>query len=295
MEITKKIYPYPVLSSFSHCYENSSFDVSVSNEIMSNNSMKIIADYKLENDDLKTLLSENKVCFALHYECSSTGLRNMKSSTDTHIEVILESKSISDKIQICPLLIANDHLCNYTNSDFVSDLRGIQFNNIEKGMVMGVADSFNISITKNKLDFFKTPSVIEFVQNLDRQEKDLILEMNKPKLVIIIPYDVFPFIKNNERNAEIQPLINSSVIVPALVNVLNKIDSIEDRESFESRRWYQALRKALKERFSIDLDSGARIDEYNGGAFLLAQRLIGSPIINGLTYAEKNTEEFEDD
>ena len=109
MEIKYKLYPYPVLSSYSNDYGTGAFDVAID----------IVRDgYDLRIDFLATLtcqslqdcIKQGVAKFVYHLECSQTGFRTVVQTDKVSEVYTLLNKAVNGKLQICPFVVAVDDL-----------------------------------------------------------------------------------------------------------------------------------------------------------------------------------------
>lgn len=109
MEIKYKLYPYPVLSSYSNDYGNGAFDVAID----------IVRDgYDLRIDFLATLtcqslqdcIKQGVAKFVYHLECAQTGFRTVVQTDKVSEVYTLLNKAVNGKLQICPFVVAVDDL-----------------------------------------------------------------------------------------------------------------------------------------------------------------------------------------
>ena len=103
MEIKYKLYPYPVLSSYSNDYGTGAFDVAID----------IVRDgYDLRIDFLATLtcqslqdcIKQGVAKFVYHLECSQTGFRTVVQTDKVSEVYTLLNKAVNGKLQSVRLL-----------------------------------------------------------------------------------------------------------------------------------------------------------------------------------------------
>ena len=87
---------------------------------------------------------------------------------------------------------------------------------------------------------------------------------------------------------DIQPLMHSMLIIPALVYALTEIkDARNHLYDFEDYRWFRSLRKvAEKMNIKFDEDSLSNMNPFD-----CAQRLMDSPIPKGVNYLGGDNDE----
>lgn len=281
MEIKYKLYPYPVLSSYSNDYENGTFDVTID----------IVRDgYDLRVDFLAALtcqslldcIKQGTAKYVYHLECAQTGFRTVVQTDKVSEVYMLQNKFVNGKLQICPFIVAVEDLKAYTSPDFHEDYQGVAFD-IEAGCVMAVGKMVTVDISKDIDDLANTPSIFNISKNPDPNCKQMLVDMSQRKIIIKLPISDFYSYKALSTTLLAQPILNSLTVVPALVYVLEELraSSIQERSENSDTLWYKVLSKALLTQFDCDIES----EEYNNQNFLvLAQKLINNPVTDAFTF-----------
>lgn len=154
MEIKYKLYPYPVLSSYSDDYKTGSFDATID----------VVRDgYNYRLDFLATLtcqsllerIKNGDAKYVYHLECAQTGFRTVIQTDQLSETYTLFSQTVNGKLQICPFVVAVKDLNGYSSSDFHDDYQGEVFD-IEAGCVLAVGKMVVLDITKNT-DLYRIP------------------------------------------------------------------------------------------------------------------------------------------
>jgi len=295
MDLRRKYYPYPVLSKYSDDYMTSTFQVDLKVE-REGHDITLHFNALLDNEELNYLIEEGKALITYHLECSSTGFRKALTTRNMQFSHIISNKNLNQRLQVCPFIIAVQDIEDYVNKDFHQDYVGIKFP-IETGCIMAFDDTFNIDIEKNIDELANTSSVFSIVKNLEDSAKGMVLDIYKNKIVIKIPERTFNELEMLNKTITLQSTINSLIIVPALIFVLQELKACpqDERYEFSSYGWYRAIKKALAKHFNCDLESESfsNIDH-----FRVAQELIGSPFedaVESLFYDYKNISEDEED
>lgn len=281
MEIKYKLYPYPVLSSYSNDYRTGIFDVVID----------IVRDgYDLRIDFLTTLIcqslqeciNQGSAKFVYHLECAQTGFRTIVQTDKVSEVYTLLSKTVNGKLQICPFIVATNDIHAYTSPDFHEDYQGITFD-IEAGCVMAVGKMVTVDISKDIDDLANTPSIFTIIKNPDANCKQMLVDMSHRKIVIKLPLGDFYSYKALSSTPLAQPILNSLTVVPALVYVLEELKSLSFQERSENSDtlWYKVLSKALLTQFDCDIES----EEFNNqNCLVLAQKLINNPVTDAFTF-----------
>lgn len=279
MEIRYKLYPYPVLASYSDDYVDTSFDVAIDPKKDGHNiRIDFLAD--LNNPQLTQYLAEEKIKIVYHLECAQTGFRIALQTSNDELTHIISNKKVCGRLQICPFIVAIVDIPEYVNEFFHEDYRGFKFL-IEAGCVMAVGKQINIDIDKDINDLSNTPSVFSIVKNADETALCMIVDMDQKKIVIKLPEKDYYNFKSIKDDATFQPVLNSLVVIPSLTYVLEELNrrTADERYEYSSYGWYRAIKKSLSIRFQCDLES----DQFSEMNMLeVAQKLINTPLSDAL-------------
>ena len=116
----------------------------------------------------------------------------------------------------------------------------------------------------------------------------ILIDTSHNKIVISLPKETFSIYSNMSTLMDIQPVMHSMIIMPALVSALTEIKELRNQlYTFEDYRWFRSLRKACaKMNVSFTEEVLANID-----AFELAQKLLDSPIPKAVNFLRGDTDE----
>lgn len=295
MEIRSKLYPYPVLSYYSDDYIDSNFDVIVT-PIKDGYNVRLDFSAEVNDSGISELLSSGKAKIVYHLECAQTGYRVAVSTEKNELSYGIVNKMISGRLQVCPFIVAETEIPEYTNTNFHEDYRGFKFA-IEEGCVMAVGKQVNINFDKDTSDLSNTPSVFSIIKNDDKQALGMAVDFNYKKIVIKLPEQEFFNFKSLKGQSLIQSVLNSLVVIPALTYVLEEVSKREPTERYEysSYSWYRAIKKSLASKFNCDIGS----EQFSERNMLdTAQKLINVPLSDALQtlssgYINTNEEEEE--
>ena len=123
---------------------------------------------------------------------------------------------------------------------------------------------------------------------MDECVTDIKIDTSHNKIVISLPKETFSIYSNMSTLMDIQPVMHSMIIMPALVSALTEIKELRNQlYTFEDYRWFRSLRKACaKMNVSFTEEVLANID-----AFELAQKLLDSPIPKAVNFLRGDTDE----
>lgn len=291
MDIKYKLYPYPVLTDFSDDYIESTFESLVD---VSKEGYNIKFDFIAETDNIQIneLINVGKAEFVFHLECAQSGFRKVVRFQENEFSYLVSEKNLNGKLQICSFIIATENIHKYTNNSLNDDYKGFVFE-IEQGCVMAVGKQTNVDIEKEINDFINTPSIFSIVKNADETVTNMLVDMHRDRITIKLHENDYYNYKSIRSNVTYQPLLNSLIIIPALIYILGEIKNMkfEDLRDLEDLRWYRALKKALR-KFNCDINSNglSTID-----IFEIAQKLINVPITESLSALAIGYREEEDE
>lgn len=280
MDLRYKLFPYPILSNSSDDYLDSLFETAVESNL-DGGFINFKINLKLINANLEVLLKQNKITFVIHIECSTTSFRKAIETTKNVLEYTIDTKYVSNKIQICTFIVSSQNLDNYENDKFNSIYKGLRFN-IEKGCIIGIGDQVEIQIdSKNNLAF--CPSIFSIVRHMEKTEQGILVDFQQNKILIKIPEDTFFIIRSLNKNIEIKNTINSIIIIPSLVYILEELSKMTEDELYDLTpfSWYITIREAFLKQYNFDLNT----QDYKTLNYLkVAQQLINYPICKSINY-----------
>lgn len=294
MQLRYRLYPYPILSEDNDDYVDSKFEVNLDNALIGNK-LHLEFNTELKNEVLENLVKKGDVEFVYHLESSEAGFRTTINTRDKGKKHTINLDELGNQLQICPFLIAERDIKNYTNEKFHSDYRGLKFS-IEKGCVLGFSSQYTINLVKeNELGY--TPSIFSIIKDKKEDAQGLLVDFNNNKIVIKIPEIIYYKLDLLKENIALKSIINSLIVFPALLYVLEEISKIStyERYNFESYSWYRSINNALKSGFSCDFES----EKFKNLNYLeVAQEMINTPFDNAITnlasgYIVEDEEDFE--
>ena len=269
MHIKAKLYPYPVLAGFNDDYINNNFNIDMSIQMQPN---EIIVTFNplLDNEEMLTLIDNNKAGFIVHIECSLTSYRKVFWVSKENNEFRIPADKIEGLITFCPFVVAITDIQNYSNKNFNSDYEGISFD-LEKGNILAIGKEVQTRIEKENDDLANVPSIFAVTEIKDKEKKDIIIDNTGNKIQIQLPSESFLEFKLAMANPNSMSVLHSMIIIPALMKCFEDIKSKPDElYLFEDRRWFRVVKKALK-KYNLEItdDTLLSID-----SFVYAQKIM---------------------
>lgn len=286
MQLRSKFYTYPVITEETDFYIDSSFETDVE-QIVDGYNIKLVLKAKMVNPELEELLAKGKVMFAHHIECNQTCYRKIVLTNLESKEFVLRDSEVNGVVQICSFAVANENIEKYSNSLFSQDYKGFRFN-IERGCILAVGSQINLRINKIRDDLANTSSIFSIIPNMDETVADIKVDTAHNKIVISLPRQTFSVYSNMSTLMDIQPVMHSMIIMPALVSAILEIKELRNQlYTYEDYRWFRSLRKSCAK---INVNFTEEVLA-NINAFELAQKLLDSPIPKAVNFLRGDSDE----
>lgn len=309
MDITNRLYPYPVLSPLNDSIPNSSFDIEVDSKIAPNKDfLTLHFNFTLKDKTLKELIEAGKVGIIVHVECPRTTFRQVyqiplancveRSEDELHgtSSEEIPSTLVSDKLEICPFLVALGDF-KYTSASFNSYYDGASFD-IDVGSIVAEGLQKNIIVEIARTRLKAQNSIFVTIPAENPKQTTMSVNIDGDRIKILMPSQMF----KNYGKLKDSPLANDSmlwslIIIPAFVSALEQVKKYReldyDMEELSTRRWYRSVNKALKTKFGYDFESDTFL---KSDMVEVAQMIIGNPlgsVLNEMITGDASEEEEE--
>lgn len=289
MQLRSRVYPYPVIVEGGDYYQNSEFTSSVEQSLEGFNIM-LTLKAELIDEKMSGMIKSGELLFAHHIECPQTCYRRVVKTRDAMTEVLIQDAEVNGIVQVCSFIVADKDFDKYTNDSFAPDYQGWKFN-IEKGCIMAVGNQFNLRINKIRDDLANTSSIFSIVKNTDQTVDTVSVDLGQQKIIIMLPDTTYNQYSSVQNYIDIQPVMHSMIIVPALIFALSELRRAgEQIFEYEENRWFRGLRKACAAiNVPLDEEGLKRIDIVK-----VPQLLLNSPIFKGFDYIALGGGIYED-
>lgn len=279
MQIRNKYYPYPVIIEGEDYYIDSEFSSKLE-QYMDGYNIRLIIKTTLKNKELEEMLKTGDVKIVHHLECPQTCFRKIVETNEYEVEYLLKNLDVNGLVQISTFLIAAKDLHKYSNLNFSNDYKGFKFN-IEKGCILAIGNQYNVYVNKIKDDLANTSSIFSIVPSTDPLDNMMKVELTSQKLIISLPEKTYHQYYNIQEYIDIQPVMHSMIIIPALVYVFSELRSAGNQlYEYEDYRWFRSLTKACEKiKIIVDEENLKNID-----ILTVAQQLLDGPISKAVEY-----------
>ncbi len=283
MQINPRAYPHPVLAHWGDDILDSTFQGVVSGK-GAKNAYVFDAVFKTNNADLLTLVEQKKAMYAVHVECNSTRYRNLFKSAAEKFSFEIGAGLIDGRVEVCSFVLAAKPIDKYTNASFHPDY-GKSIFRLSRGDTLAVAHDQIIEATKKNDPLRKIGSIFSIVPNDDEKATGMDIETDGPKVIVRLSKPNFESYISLRHSADYRSVLIGSIVVPALVEVLERIRRAADEgelEDYSDFRWFVVIDRKLRERnIRLQEDPESFVDS----SLKVAHELLGQPLslsLNGL-------------
>ena len=241
MNITKRLYTYPVLSEERDDYIDSVFDADVQYKMNGVNNLLFDFDIKMNNKDLQKMILEGDAEYVIHIECANTSFRTTIHDISNFVSKGIPVGRINGRIEIIVLIVTKKDIIHFVNPNWVDDYQGLSFE-LSKGRILAYKNIPAIDIVKNYEEFNNASSIFKVYKLLTTESKPMEVDLSTARLQ---EYEIYSRFCDKE---EFQPILNSMMVFPALVYVFEELKQENEIDNYEGRNWYISLSKAYEKR-----------------------------------------------
>ncbi|WIG28479.1 hypothetical protein [Bacillus toyonensis] len=293
-------YPHPVLSKNTDDFNPSkaSFDIKVSKKIEQMN-YKLVCSVSLKEKNLESLLAEGKIAFLVKIICSATRYREVFQFKDMDCVITIPAIMAEKKVEIYTFIVATEKNESYFSKDFNEDYEGTSFI-VFPGDVLAEGSEYQFKVDKKIDSLVKIPSIFTITYNNHKDTPPVDVNIAGEKIVVTLNHENFQKYKYlrelQNQYGHLAALTSSLFILPALIDVINDIrkslnECNNDYETIKeyiveneiNHRWFKVLNMKLQDK-GILLNKPEDLVE---SSLVIAQKLLGDPISNGLQFFDE--------
>lgn len=247
MNITKRLYTYPVLSEERDDYVDSIFDAEVQYKMNGVNNLQFDFDIEMNNKDLQSMILAGDAEYVIHIECANTSFRTAIHDILNHISKEIPVERINGRIEIIVLIVTKKDVSHFVNSNWDDDYRGLSFE-LSKGSILAYKNIPTIDIVKNYEEFNSASSIFKVYKRLTSEPKPMEIDLTTAQIGIGVGLQEYEIYSRFCDKEELQPILNSMMIFPALVYVFEELKQENGIDNYSGRNWYVSLSKAYEKR-----------------------------------------------
>lgn len=240
MNITNRLFTYPVLSEEKNDYKESIFNVDYEHAMRGVNNLMLSFDIAMNCYELEQLIIDGKAEYVIHLECSTTAYREVLPSVSKHIEYTIPIGRINGIFEAVAFIILKKNITNFFSEDWVDDFRNMTFN-LSAGSILAYQNLNSLNITKDYEEFTNVDSIFSIYKRVTKEDCPAEIDLDSSKIRIGLgskDYDVYAMYSEK---TELQSIFHSMLILPVLVYVFEELRQEGGEETYQSKEWFLAL------------------------------------------------------
>ena len=276
MKMNNRSFNYPVLAEGINDYKNCAFEADYN---FSQSADAIILNFNFDTDcaEINNLIQRGAAEFVIHLECATTIFRKILKSARGEFSAEINLSRVKNVLEIVAFIIMKNDIENFSCKDWSADFYGLKFS-LAKGNILAYKTLASLKIPENP-DNFATPESIFTVCRKVAVENFFEVDFTDEKIKITLSEVEYEFFVTANENLELQPLVNSLVILPALIYVLEELQEEGAIEDFQEKDWFISLKNNYGADFVDDLTKE--------DTFELAQKIINLPLAKAFNSLKK--------
>ena len=288
MNITNRLYTYPILSVEKDDYISSVFEVEINQKMNGVNNFLLEFDISMDNKELGQLIRDGKAEYVIHLECSNTAYRTTLHSAVSHIDIEIPISRVNGKMEMVAFIISKSDICGFYSLDWNDDYEGMKFD-FAKACVLGYENLPALDITKDYEELANASSIFLVYKRLTEEAKPMNVNLDSNRIKIGLGSDEYGVYVRFCSKTEFQPILNTMIILPALVYVFEELKQENGIENNQGKEWFISLNLAYKKR---GIEFINEIQDEDKPSIMLAQEAMELPLNEALS---KLSVLYEDD
>jgi hypothetical protein len=278
MNITNRLFAYPVLSDEKADYKESIFNVDFEQVMQGVNSLQLNFDIAMNCRELQEMILNGQAEYVIHLECTTTAYREVLHSVSKHIEHIIPISRVNGTLDAVAFVILKKRISKFYSSDWVEDFDGMTFD-LFQGSILAYQNLTSLDITKDYEEFTNAGSIFSIYKRITDEDKPAEIMLDSAKIRIGLgshDYDVYSIYS---AKTELQSLFHSMLILPALVYVFEELKQDDGEETYHNKEWFLALEKSYAKRGMRFMDEVLNSEKTS---YQLAQEAMELPLTKAL-------------
>jgi len=267
MKMNNRSFNYPVLAASSNDYKNCAFEADYN---FSQSADAIILKFDFDTDcaEINNLIARGAAEFMIHLECATTIFRKIIKSARGEFSAEINLSRVKNVLEIVAAVVLVKDVENFSCKDWSDDFYGLKFN-LSKGNILAYKTLASLKIPDNPDNFTGEESIFSVCRIVDA-ENFFDVDFEGERIKINLSAAEYEFFVSANENLELQPLVNSLVILPALIYVLEELQAEGAVEDYQEKDWFISL----KNNYGADFVDALQTED----TFKLAQELINLPL-----------------
>lgn len=278
MNITNRLFTYPVLSDEKDDYMESIFSVGYEQTMQGVNSLKLTFDIAMNCHELEMLIINGQAEYVIHLECSTTAYREVLRSVSKRIEHVIPIRRINGSFDAVAFVVLKKNVTDFSCTDWVDDYSEITFN-LFVGSILAYQNLPSLDITKDYEEFTNAGSIFSIYKRITEADRPAEINLDSSKIRIGLgsrDYDVYAVYS---AKTELQAVFHSMLILPALVYVFEELRQEGGEETYHNKEWFLALEKSYSKRGIVFMEEILNTEKTS---YQLAQEAMELPLSKAL-------------
>ena len=295
MNITKRLFTYPVLNEENSDYLTSIFDLDVQCRMSDVNTVTFDLNILMDNEELLQLVANGDAEYVIHIECTATSYREMKRfiTCENH-KIDVPASRINGKVEVLAMLVLNKDVIGLKNRDWNEDYEDFSFD-LAKGSILAYNNIPAFDVVKKYEELSNASSIFKIIKRLTDDATPMKVDLGMEFICIYLGAKDYKMYSNLSCKSTIQPILNALIITPALVYVFEELRQENGIENNEYKTWFISLLKSYEKRGVNLIDV---INNSDKTSVELAQEAMEYPLnaaLQELTEVFDNVEESEEE
>ena len=234
-------YPYPVLRPTTVDFANTVFTDQIQVESTSTG-YRLKTNFSVNNDNIKHMLEEKKLSYAVFVSCRSTLLREMKYVDDDHPIIDIDAKDIHYQVNYTAFMVALQDIDSYWDDDFSEGYRDNHYR-LGRGSVFGIGSERQFRALYEK-DIIRDAASIVSISGSD-EEKYMKIILDSNQINVLLPTEQCTKYKGFKNEKTKHSLLHSMFVIPALIEAISVMQTTDPEDDLAHRPWFISLEQEL--------------------------------------------------
>lgn len=248
MNITHRLFTYPVLSDEKNDYKESIFSVDYEQTMQGVNSLKLTFDIAMNCRELEKLVLNGQAEYVIHLECSTTAYREVLRSVSRHIEHVIPIGRINGSFDAVAFVVLKKNVANFSCADWVDDYSETDFN-LFAGSILAYQNLPKLDITKDYEEFTNAGSIFSIYKRITEDDCPAEINLDSAKIRIGLGSNDYEVYATYSAKTELQALLHTMIILPALVGdttAKNISNILKEEIGWNMNTTYTLIKRCIK-------------------------------------------------
>ena len=280
MKINNRLYPYPVLCADKDDYKTCHFNVAVTH---SHDVHSLTMDFVIDMNcsEIQQLINEGKAEYMIHLECYTTAFREAITGITPNITHKIPVRRINGIIERTALIVLSRDIKDFECADWNNIFDGNKFS-LNKGSILAYQNLKPLKIDKDYEESKNVNSIFVIYKDVSNYNKpfNVDIERSSNNIYIGLGENEYKLYNIYSQKPDMQPILNSMIILPALVYIFEALRQKEINIDYTRQNWYKSLVKNYQE---LGSNLEEKLNDENTKSIELAQIAMELPLIKALS------------